>query len=76
MPPRGKSDTHEGEERVMGRRTVKRGRELSDFVVIGAECFALRDGSVLSWRGENYTPQRPLLRVRLHNRYVAWRNSK
>lgn len=40
-------------------------------VGIGAECFALKDGSVLSWRGENYVPQKPTLRVRLHNWRVA-----
>lgn len=36
-------------------------------VVIGPECFALKDGSLLSWRGENYVPQKPSLRVRFHN---------
>jgi len=38
-----------------------------DFIVIGPECFAAKDGSVLSWRGENYVPQKPTLRVRFHN---------
>lgn len=28
-----------------------------DVVNIGPECFAMTDGSVLSWRGENYVPQ-------------------
>lgn len=28
-----------------------------DTVVIGPECFAKPDGSVLCWRGENYVPQ-------------------
>jgi hypothetical protein len=45
-------------------------------VDIGPECFALADGSVLSWRGENYVPQKPTLRVRLHNRWVRFRNSR
>jgi hypothetical protein len=36
-------------------------------VDIGPECFALKDGSLLSWRGENYVPQKPTLRVRFHN---------
>lgn len=39
-------------------------------VDIGPECFALADGSVLSWRGQNYVPQKPTLRVRLRNRWV------
>lgn len=34
---------------------------------IGNECFGLEDGSVINWRGQNYTPQRASLRVRLHN---------
>lgn len=29
-------------------------REEGDVIVIGPECFAAKDGSVLSWRGENY----------------------
>jgi len=41
---------------------------------IGPECFALKDGSLISWRGENYVPQKPTLRVRLHNRVVQLRN--
>jgi hypothetical protein len=44
-------------------------------VDIGPECFALRDGSVLSWRGENYVPQRLTVRVRLHNWWVGRRNA-
>jgi hypothetical protein len=47
-----------------------------DFVNIGPECFALTDGSVLSWKGRNYTPQRPTLRVRLHNAWVRWRGRR
>ena len=31
-----------------------------DFVDIGPECFAAADGSVISWRGQNYVPQRPV----------------
>lgn len=45
-------------------------------VGIGPECFGLRDGSVISWRGENYTPQRLTLRVRLHNLWVSFRNRR
>jgi hypothetical protein len=30
-------------------------------------CFALKDGSILSWRGENYVPQKPSLLARFHN---------
>lgn len=41
-------------------------------VNIGSECFGLNDGSVLNWRGVNYVPQKPSLRVRLHN----WRNRR
>ena len=43
-----------------------------DFTVIGPECFT--DGNVISYRGENYTPQRPTLRVRLHNLIVRLRD--
>jgi len=39
-------------------------------VNIGEECFGLADGSVLNWRGQNYTPQKPSLKVRLHNWWV------
>jgi hypothetical protein len=28
-----------------------------DTTVIGPECFAAKDGSVLNWRGQNYVPQ-------------------
>lgn len=45
-------------------------------VDIGPECFAYEDGSVLCWRGQNYTPQRLTLRVRLHNFIVGWRNKR
>lgn len=45
-------------------------------VDIAPGCFALKDGSVLSWRGENYVPQKPTLRVRLHNWRVARANRK
>ena len=36
-------------------------------VDIGPECFALRDGSLISWRGENYVPQKLTLRARFYN---------
>jgi len=45
-------------------------------VDIGPECFALKDGSVLSWRGENYVPQKPTLRVRFHNWRVRHKNER
>lgn len=45
-------------------------------VDIGPECFGLADGSVLSWRGENYVPQKPTLRVRIHNAVVRIRNRR
>lgn len=45
-------------------------------VDIGPECFALKDGSVLSWRGENYVPQKPTLRVRVHNWRVKRQNMR
>ena len=45
-------------------------------VDIAPECFALADGSVLSWRGENYVQQKPTLRVRLHNWRVQRHNRK
>lgn len=32
-------------------------RSEGDFTVIGPECFAMKDGSVLSWKGENYVRQ-------------------
>ena len=45
-------------------------------VDIGPECFALKDGSVLSWRGQNYVPQKPTLRVRFHNWRVDRRSRR
>lgn len=53
-----------------GERISKAG----GIIDIGPECFGLADGSVLSWRGENYVPQKPTLRVRLHNWWVRRRN--
>lgn len=32
-------------------------REEGDFIIIGPECFATKDGSVLNWKGVNYVPQ-------------------
>jgi hypothetical protein len=46
------------------------------YVDIGPECFGLADGSVICWRGENYTPMRMGLRVRLHNWLVAVGNRR
>ncbi len=41
-----------------------------DHIIIGPECFAAKDGSVLNWRGVNYTPQIEVLSevesLRLH----------
>jgi hypothetical protein len=34
--------------------------ESGDVVVIGPQCFAAKDGSVLNWRGENYVRQEPV----------------
>lgn len=41
-----------------------------DVTVIGPECFAARDGSVVSWRGENYVPQPEVERLRKAGRRV------
>lgn len=49
-----------------------------DFVIIGPECFSgvnKWDETVISWKGENYTVQRPRLRVRLHNFWVSVKNA-
>lgn len=51
-------------------------RDDGDFTVIGPECFAMKDGSVLSWRGTNYTPQKATLRVRIHNLVVRFLNKR
>lgn len=45
-------------------------------VVIGPECFALKDGSLLSWQGENYVPQKLTLFVRFHNWRVRRTNKR
>lgn len=42
----------------------------------GQSLFGYEDGSVINWRGENYVPQRPTLRVRLHNLIVRLINSR
>lgn len=47
-----------------------------DIIPIGKECFGVKDGSVLNWRGVNYVPQKPSLRVRLHNWRVRRKNAK
>ena len=47
--------------------------EDGDVTVIGPECFAAADGSVVCWRGENYTPQQPTTRAPLSP--AAWRNN-
>jgi len=43
---------------------------------IAPGCFALKDGSLLSWEGQNYVPQKPTLRVRLHNWHVRQINKR
>lgn len=55
---------------------AQRINDAGGFVNIGPECFGLCDGSVLSWRGENYVPQKPPLRVRLHNMWVGFMNRR
>lgn len=55
-----------------GDRITKAG----GIVDIGPECFALKDGSLLSWKGENYVPQKTKLRVRIHNWRVARINKR
>jgi hypothetical protein len=47
-----------------------------DVTVIGPECFALKDGSVLCWRGQNWTLQRKSLRVRFYNWRVTRSNRR
>lgn len=54
-----------------GERIAKAG----GIVDIGPECFGLKDGSVISWRGKNYVPQKPTLRVRFHNWRVQRKNA-
>ena len=46
------------------------------YVDIGPECFGLADGSVICWRGENYTPMRLSPLVRVHNWLIAIGNWK
>lgn len=52
---------------------AQRIEDAGGIVTIGPECFALKDGTVLSWRGQNYTPQKASLRVRLHNWWIRLR---
>jgi hypothetical protein len=49
-----------------------------DFTIIGPECFAGEvDGKiVISWRGENYVPQKSTLRIKLHNWWVGRQNRR
>lgn len=46
------------------------------FVDIGPECFGLRDGSMVCWKGDVYVPQKTTLRVWLHNMWVAFVNRR
>ena len=40
-----------------GNEAVAYPRDEGDMTVLGPECFAHKDGSVLCWKGVNYTPQ-------------------
>lgn len=44
-------------DELRGARAKGYPRKDGPFTVIGPECFAAEDGSVLSWRGRNYVPQ-------------------
>lgn len=55
---------------------AKRIQDAGGLVDIGPECFGLADGSILCYRGENYVPQKPTLRVRLHNWWVGFLNRR
>lgn len=55
---------------------AQRVQDAGGYVDIGPECFGLADGTILSWRGENYVPQKPTLRVRIHNWWVGRQNRK
>src|SRR3954471_10352065 len=56
--------------KLMAKNDAQRIKEAGGLVDIGPECFGLADGSVLSWRGQNYTPQRTSPRAWLHNLIV------
>lgn len=53
-----------------------------DYATIGGECFAVRHHEsddypfAICYRGENYVPQKPTLRVRLHNWLVSKENAR
>lgn len=55
---------------------AKRIEDAGGIVDIGSECFGLFDGTLLCWRGMNYVPQKPTLRVRLHNLWVRFLNRR
>jgi hypothetical protein len=40
-----------------GNEATSYPRDEGDMIVLGPECFAHQDGSVLCWKGVNYTPQ-------------------
>ena len=40
---------------------------ICDYPDVDPSAFGLVDGSIINIRGVNYVPQRPSLRVRLHN---------
>lgn len=58
------------------KNDAQRIEDAGGMVNVGPECFALCDGSVLSYRGENYVPQKPTLRVRLYNWWVGLKNRR
>lgn len=43
--------------------------ESGNIIVIGPECFAMKDGSVLNWRGVNYVRQEPIKNPDPYNDY-------
>lgn len=55
---------------------AERIEDAGGIMTIGVDCFGLRDGSVLCWRGENYVPQKSPLRTRLHNWWVGLLNRR
>lgn len=42
-----------------------------DYVDIGTGCFGTTDRKFICWEGESYIPQKPSLRVRLHNWLIS-----
>jgi hypothetical protein len=66
-------------ENMMSADTYPRNE--GDVTVLGPQVFASRDGAVINWRGENYTPQRLSLRASVNNKVrvpliEAWRGAR